>query len=101
METNSNSSSRTLWVIIGIIVVIIVIWLIIRGTSHSNVAATPVDTGTSQAASAGAGTNQVGASANDSSNASISQDTSNIDTQLNGLNSDNASADQSLNSKSQ
>ena len=104
------SSSSKIWIAIGVIVVIIIIILAVVGWSSNQVPTT--NSTTASATNGGAnpsntqGVDQnaplmsktsAASSVGVSSNSSLNQDLTNIDTQLNGLNTDSASADQGLN----
>lgn len=60
-----------------------------QATAAANATPVPTTTGTGMSANS------------DDSNAALTQDMTSVDTQMNGLNSDNASADQGLNNPNQ
>ena len=96
---------KNIWVsiVVAIILIIVVIsYVVLKGKgssktvqqqamdiTHQNLSpSTPVES-----------TQSVGTGASDTSDASINQDLSNIDTQMKGLSSDSTSADSSLNNQ--
>ena len=93
-------------IIIGLVVVVLIaggVWWYMN--SNSSVAAPATDQTSDQIntddttypTTSTGNTNSTNVSANTASDASIGQDTTNIDSQMSGLNGDNASADQGLN----
>jgi len=84
---NGNGSKIWIWVIV-ILIIIGGVWWYLSSSSSS----TPSTTPTQQTNT----TSVTGANPNDDSDAAMAQDATAIDTQMSGLNSDNASADQGL-----
>src|SRR5580692_10654755 len=99
--------TKTAKVVLGVVIVVIVVglgwWYFASQQSMSGnqgAYSNPAPTGTVSTTTQGgqpAQQNGAGVSAANSSDAALANDVTSIDTQMNGLNSDSASADQSMN----
>ncbi|MEI8061917.1 MAG: hypothetical protein WCG97_01305 [bacterium] len=89
------STKAAVWTIIVIILVILGGWWYMKDNKNysSNTTYTATTSGQNPAQQNGA---MATVSASSNSDASLEKDASNVDAQMSGLNSDNASADQSL-----
>ncbi len=90
MDNNTSSSSKTVGIVIVVIIIVAGIWLMKRK---------PSDTGTLPAATTNTsdtGGNGEGIQASGTSNAAFDQDSASIDTQMQALGADNASADETV-----
>ena len=95
----SNTGKIILWVVIAVVVIGGIWWLV---AGQSNVATAPSNTasgtaGSPESATTTASTTVSASYPQGNSNQAIDQSMTNLNTQMNGLTSDNASVTQSLN----